>query len=434
VIVGSESNWVAVSAGSAHTIAFRRDGTVWTWGQFRNGELGDSRLPSRTALTRVGFESDWMAVAAGTSHSLGIKTNGTLWSWGNNSSYQLGLGSSTDLVFIPTQVGTDTNWSMVSSGNAFSLGLKRNRTLWGWGLNDLGALGSAMQPCPPFSFPLVTPTQIRQESNWFGIASGKSFILIMDSNRVAYSQGDNSAGQLGQGSVGNQTLLCGFPPFQMPFPWGQMIAPVASIPPPPTYSVLSAGSEHSLGIATDGRLYGWGNSRSGQLGVLGGNVTGTPTQVGVARNWRTLTAGWNHTLVVNSNNILFACGDNTAGQLGMGPGTNRFTLAALVGSWSTIAGGGRHSLGTRTDGTLWGWGENSSAQLGRLDISATNQPVQIGSASDWRLVVTGGSHSLAIKADGSLWGCGDNSDGRVGDTSNFYPRQTVADSDWRIER
>src|SRR6185503_9681766 len=137
---------------------------------------------------------------------------------------------------------------------------------------------------------------------------------------------------------------------------------------------------------------------------------------------------------VNSNNILFACGDNTAGQLGMGPGTNRFTLAALVGSWSTIAGGGRHSLGTRTDGTLWGWGENSSAQLGRLDISATNQPVQIGSASDWRLVVTGGSHSLAIKADGSLWGCGDNSDGRVGDTSNFYPRQTVADSDWRIER
>src|SRR5689334_11404428 len=66
----------------------------------------------------------WLKISAGGAHSLGIKSDGTLWSWGSNGVAQLGDGTTTLTRNTPAQIGTATNWVAVATGFNFSLGLK----------------------------------------------------------------------------------------------------------------------------------------------------------------------------------------------------------------------------------------------------------------------------------------------------------------------
>jgi alpha-tubulin suppressor-like RCC1 family protein len=59
----------------------------------------------------------------------------TLWTWGYNNDGQLGDGTTTDKN-TPTQESTGaTDWSNISGGDYYTVGLKSNGTLWAWGLN-----------------------------------------------------------------------------------------------------------------------------------------------------------------------------------------------------------------------------------------------------------------------------------------------------------
>ncbi len=71
----------------------------------------------------------WQSISAGMIHSLGVNANGALFSWGSNYIGQLGNGSTVDN-HTPTQVGTSLNWKLVSAGDAFSLAIKTDGTLW----------------------------------------------------------------------------------------------------------------------------------------------------------------------------------------------------------------------------------------------------------------------------------------------------------------
>ena len=79
--------------------------------------------------------------SVGDYHILGVKTDGTLWAWGYNNLGQLGTGDTADRIF-PVRVGTDADWSAVAAGEYHSLALKNNGTLWAWGNNRHGAAGN----------------------------------------------------------------------------------------------------------------------------------------------------------------------------------------------------------------------------------------------------------------------------------------------------
>ncbi|MBK7310665.1 MAG: hypothetical protein IPI93_07695 [Sphingobacteriaceae bacterium] len=42
---------------------------------------------------------------------------------------------------IPTQIGIDNNWKLISCGGYHNLAIKANGTLWAWGRNNFGELG-----------------------------------------------------------------------------------------------------------------------------------------------------------------------------------------------------------------------------------------------------------------------------------------------------
>uniref|UniRef100_UPI003FA75F2E RCC1 domain-containing protein n=1 Tax=Rhabdothermincola sp. TaxID=2820405 RepID=UPI003FA75F2E len=123
--VGTGTDWVTVAAGSGHSLAVKRDGTLWSWGYNFSGELGLGDTTDRNTPQQVGTGSDWASVAAGSysEHSLAIKTDGTLWAWGHNGDGQLGLGDTT-FRYTPQQVGTGTNWVRVAAGGYHTLGIR----------------------------------------------------------------------------------------------------------------------------------------------------------------------------------------------------------------------------------------------------------------------------------------------------------------------
>jgi len=112
------TNWKQVSSGSNHTAAIKTDGTLWTWGwNYNKGQLGINNTTSKiTPVTTFVGGTNWKQVSCGVLHTSAIKTNGTLWTWGENANGQLG-DNTTTIRSAPVQTFTRaTNWKQVSSG------------------------------------------------------------------------------------------------------------------------------------------------------------------------------------------------------------------------------------------------------------------------------------------------------------------------------
>ena len=89
------------------------------------------------------------------------------------------------------------------------------------------------------------------------------------------------------------------------------------------WSSVSAGTNHTCAIKTDGSLYCWGSNYSGQIGIgsvdeVFGLGQDTPVQVGTDSDWRSVSAGSLNTCAVKTNNDLYCWGINTNGQIGDG--------------------------------------------------------------------------------------------------------------------
>ena len=95
VRIGTDNDWLSVSAGGNHTVGIRTDGSLWAWGSNSSGQLGDGTTTSRNTPARIGTDNDWSSVSAGSSHTVAIRNDGSLWAWGWNSSGRLGDGTTT---------------------------------------------------------------------------------------------------------------------------------------------------------------------------------------------------------------------------------------------------------------------------------------------------------------------------------------------------
>jgi alpha-tubulin suppressor-like RCC1 family protein len=118
----SITNVIAVSGGDCHSAALKGDGTVWTWGcnhhngtnpavdpvgQLGNGDATytDSTVPVQVhGPNNVGYLTGIVAIAARDYHNYALRSDGTLWSWGSNLNGQLGTGTCCTPSAYPVQV------------------------------------------------------------------------------------------------------------------------------------------------------------------------------------------------------------------------------------------------------------------------------------------------------------------------------------------
>lgn len=216
--VGTVKTWLNVSAGANHTIGMLQTGAIHRWGSNDRGQLGIGSLTPSTPylnvpgiLTGTGAGTDsqkFASMAAGGDHNLAILNNGALFSWGGNGFGQLGDGTTTD-GWLPAQIGIDLDWESVSAGGGHndagndlaangghSLAIKTDGTLWAWGSNAFGQLGTGTTD------DATAPTQVGTSRDWKRVSAGKLHSFAWKADGSLWGWGNNLNGQLGNGSSG----------------------------------------------------------------------------------------------------------------------------------------------------------------------------------------------------------------------------------------
>ncbi len=549
LVSGDHSDWITVSAGTYHTVAIQKDGTLWGFGRNQYGELGQPATTTRFyAPTQIGTDDDWGAASAGHEFTLALKSDGSLWSWGSDAAGKLGHGGVDSSTATPTQIGTDTDWLAVSAGYHHALALKTDGTLWAWGENDYGRLGAVDTTA---NTNIQAPMQVGDGADWAAVAAGGNHTIALKKDGSLWAWGHNGYGQVGA------------PPVITTDTWDDGVWSPVQIVAGSTWKKIAngAGSNSSLAIRSDGTLWAWGYNATNQLGLGDTDNRSTPTQVGTDSDWadvsvggiagaatkgngsvwvwggygevgfdlglgtrwqiskseptqilsakygwlsvsvgtyhmvalrshakpatpepsswrktwgwgdnsygqlgvgqgsesayyypqqtsgdyadwRTISAGDTHTIAIREDGSLWAWGDNGDGKLGLGLGADAgdVFVPAQVGSgtdWAAVSAGATFTLALRGDGTIWVWGRNDYGQLGDASLASDfvqNVPRQVGGLADWVAVAAGHSHAMALKSDGTLWGWGLNSNGELGlgsmGTSALVPTQVGTDTDW----
>lgn len=196
--VGTGHDWKAVSAGSFHTLALKKDGTLWAWGYGADGQLGLGNTTSYKSPVQVGDRHDWEMISAAGFQSFAIRRDGTLWSWGDNEYGVLGNGTA-DKQLKPVMVNGDTTWKIVASGFHHTAAIKTDGSLWVWGNNFSGESGLGRSGGAFFA-----PVQVGTEKNWEYISLGFAHTLALKKDRTRWAWGQNDYGQLGTGDILNK--------------------------------------------------------------------------------------------------------------------------------------------------------------------------------------------------------------------------------------
>jgi alpha-tubulin suppressor-like RCC1 family protein len=205
------SGFVQVASSQAHFLALKADGSLWAWGLNDSGQLGDGTYENRATPTYI--DSGFVTVTVGEYFSLGIKTDGSLWAWGWNAYGQLGLGfagtaKDPDTTFEtmtysrPTRVGED--FVAVTTGSYHTHAIKRDGSLWGWGMAAYGSVGDGLPDTDPDGTGrnVTVPTQIG--TGYWKMTNGggnnNGFALKTDGSLWAWGL---NQGLLGDGTMEN---------------------------------------------------------------------------------------------------------------------------------------------------------------------------------------------------------------------------------------
>lgn len=280
----------------------------------------------------MGSPEEPLRLSAGLSHTVYVDETGTLWAWGSNQAGQLGTETqetSTDLEGNPIPYASQPLAVMedvvsASAGADFTVALKADGTLWTWGGNDEGQLGTGTTEGS------TTPVQVLDQVT--AVVAGDYHVAALRTDGTLWMWGSNIDGQLGTGQA---TEVLQTQPVQVPLN-GAVLA-------------VAAGTGHTVAILEDGSLWVWGRNDHGQLGLEGAAATvPQPTQVPQVTGVAAVAAGTYHTACLLDDGTLLTWGapallgsgteawaegeEAAAAQVSLEEGTSWVPLIALGGS------------------------------------------------------------------------------------------------------
>ena len=188
------NNWKQVSCGTGTCFAIKTDGTLWCWGSGTYGNLGtNDTLVYSSPVQTVAYGTSWKQVSCNLYQSAAVKTDGTLWIWGYNYYGNLGDNTQVDKSSPIQTVAGGTNWKQVSCGNYHTAAVKTDGTLWSWGDNYYGELGENIT-YTKYSSPVQT---IAYGTNWKQVSCGQYFTTAVKTDGTLWTWGLNTYGNLG---------------------------------------------------------------------------------------------------------------------------------------------------------------------------------------------------------------------------------------------
>jgi hypothetical protein len=284
--------------------------------------------------------------------------------------------------------------------------LRADGTVWCWGYNYHGELGLPPNPANPF---VNTPVQVTGISNAKLIAAGEYHVCVGDSNGQVRCWGQNTSGQLGDGTLNDSSS-----PVLVPSLYGA--------------SFLAAGSFSTYMLDGDGTLYSWGENQFGQLGDGTGTDRPSPVSVDLPAPPLSISAGQDHACILSAGGAVFCWGYNGWGQLGDGTTTNRLSPTPVVGlSAKQVVSGVAHSCALTVGNQTVCWGQNSYGySLGNRTStdSSIPTPVALDGVTLTSLSSFNAYNTCGLSTSLELYCWGANLQGQLGNgtkTSSSFP-------------
>jgi alpha-tubulin suppressor-like RCC1 family protein len=295
------------------------------------------------------------------------------------------------------------------------------------------------------ALPCSDPNAVKAKA----ITSGSRHTCALMTNGGVRCWGDNSFGELGNGSNGNSLNASG----------GDVLTEVQAV---------EAGGDYTCALMTTGGVRCWGMNATGQLGDGTNTGRNTPPSTdaltgvqAIAVTHECMVPEGGTTCALTTSSGVRCWGDSYEGKLGDGTASNygsfqstppstdvltgvqaidvdefstcALTVAGGVRCWGrgvstppvtdlltgvqAIAMGVSHTCALMTTGGVRCWGDNSYGQLGNGTTTGSSGPPNTDVLAGVRAIATGGQHTCALMTTGGVRCWGYNHDGELGDGS-----------------
>jgi alpha-tubulin suppressor-like RCC1 family protein len=423
-VFSTGANFSNTSSNALHSTYIGSDGLLYTFGSNDFGQLGDSNTTSTTTPHKVlkgayngttylgdNPANPIVAVAGAGRFTLVLAADGIVYTFGRNNYGQLGDNTTTNRL-LPVKA------------------LKGNYS----GTTYLGD-----NPANPIIY----------------ITAGLYNGMALAANGQVFGFGDNSIGQLGDGSNSQRNTAVSVVK-------GQEYDGTLNLGDNTSNPIISitSGDYHSMALAADGSVYSFGENDYGQLG--NNTSSSNPGVIKVLKGLYpglrylgdnnlnpilSITAGQDHSATLAADGTVFTFGRNTNGQLGDTTIITRLTpVYALKGKYTGtkylgdqisnpikyIVAGSTHTMVLASNGIVYSFGNNAEGQLGTNASSACDSAVQVlkgtyngtyslgdNVANPIISISPLGRSGAALASNGSVYTFGYNGQGQLGDSTTI---------------
>ncbi|WP_167853872.1 RCC1 domain-containing protein [Acidipropionibacterium timonense] len=368
-----------IAAGDQHPLALGTDGRVYAWGSNVNLQGGQASglspaVPTATLPALItpdypqGIKAVYTSVAAGAHHSLALDTSGSLMAWGTMQGPMVNVGTKSirsmslgDQITertasaIQVELDLDEGWpnpADISAGDDFSLVRNVEGHLVAWGRNTYGQLGIGCETPPPgvtgsafdcpqshSHFEAVEAPGLR----FINADAGKEHSAAVTSEGKLYAWGRNTKGRLSTADSSEKVLRP-----------SAVTTPATA----PSFRSVSAGADHTLALASDGSLYGWGINDQGQLGTGSTSTSAPLTKAATAVRFSSVSAGYKSSTGISVDGDIYTWREGN-------PIPTKLVDPAIKGvMFSKVSSGTFHTVAMSTTGRAYTWGNEDMSVFG----------------------------------------------------------------------
>ena len=357
----------------------------------------------------------FVAVSTGGAHTCALTANGAAYCWGRGEAGQLGIPSPAVCASIglpcntiPVAVQGGIIFTRLTGGGAHTCGLTSDGTAYCWGQNSNGQLGDGTL------ISRNSPVRVSTTLSFSSINAGEAHTCALTSTGAGRCWGRNDGGQLGDGTTTRR-----FTPTPVAIDLAFQAIDAGGFGGP----IDNPFPSFSCALSTTGDGYCWGENI---LGNLGGGTTGfprpTPSPVSGGLKFTSLTVGLDdHACAITASGQAYCWGANFNGSLGDGTSTERDVPVPVTGGliFVQLAAGGYngHTCGRTGGGVAYCWGDNEAGQVGDGTTVIRLTPTAVTGGLTFTSLDAGYRHTCGIASNNVVHCWGSNGAGQLGDNS-----------------